>query len=161
LEKALPVVMVMDELPKPRDLFVLVRGQYDRRGDKVPVGIPSIFPPLATKSPTPNRLDLANWLVDPGHPLTARLAVHRWGQVYFGVGLVKTVEDLGITGEFPSHPDLLDWLATELIRTGWEVKAMQRLIVTSATYRQDSRVTKEGLDHDPDNRLLARGPRQR
>jgi hypothetical protein len=161
LEKALPVAMVMDELPKPRELFVLVRGQYDRRGDKVTVGVPSIFPPLSMKPQPPTRLDLANWLVDPGHPLTARVAVNRWWQMYFGTGLVKTVEDFGITGDSPSHPELLDWLATELVRTGWDVKAMQRLIVTSTTYRLDSRVTKEGLGRDPENRLLARGPRQR
>jgi hypothetical protein len=89
------------------------------------------------------------------------VAVNRWWQMYFGTGLVKTVEDFGITGELPSHPALLDWLATELVRTGWDVKAMQRLIVTSATYRQDSRVTKELADRDSDNRLLGRGPRQR
>jgi hypothetical protein len=165
IEKALPVVMVMDELPKQRDLFVLVRGQYDRRGDQVSVGVPAVFPPLgppvAHAPGSPNRLDLANWLVSADHPLTARVAVNRWWQSYFGTGLVKTVEDFGITGEFPSHPELLDWLATELVRTGWDVKAMQRLVVTSGTYRQDSRVTKERLDRDPENRLLARGPRHR
>ena len=101
---------------------------------------PPLGPPVAHAPGSPNRLDLANWLVSPDHPLTARVAVNRWWQMYFGTGLVKTVEDFGITGEFPSHPELLDWLATELIRTGWDVKAMQRLIVTSATYRQDSTV---------------------
>ena len=161
LEKALPVVMVMQELPKPRDLFVLKRGAYDARGEKVSVGVPAIFPPLAASRAAPNRLDLANWLVSPEHPLTARVAVNRWWEMYFGTGMVKTVEDFGITGELPSHPELLDWLATELVRTGWDVKAMQRLIVTSATYRQDSRVTKELADRDPENRLLARGPRHR
>ena len=161
LDKALPVVMVMEELSKPRDLFVLKRGQYDARGDKVAVGVPAVFPALPAKPQPANRLDLANWLVDPGHPLTARVAVNRWWEMYFGTGLVKTVEDFGITGELPIHPELLDWLATELIRTGWDVKAMQRLIVTSATYRQDSRMTKELLERDPENRLLARGPRHR
>ncbi len=165
LEKALPVVMVMEELPKPRDLYLLKRGQYDARGDKVSVGVPAIFPPLAAPvahAPgSPNRLDLANWLMAPEHPLTARVAVNRWWQMYFGTGLVKTVEDFGTTGELPSHPELLDWLATELVRTGWDVKAMQKLIVTSATYRQNSRITKELAERDPENRLLARGPRQR
>jgi hypothetical protein len=161
LEKALPVVMVMEELPKPRQLFVLKRGQYDQRGEAVSVGVPSVFPPLPATPQAANRLDLANWLVDPGHPLTARVAVNRWWQMYFGTGIVKTVEDFGTTGEMPSHPDLLDWLATELIRTGWDVKSMQKLIVTSATYRQDSRVTKELDERDSENRLIARGPRQR
>lgn len=161
LEKAPPVLMVMDELPRPRDLFVLNRGQYDRPGEKVSVGVPAVFPALRGTAHAANRWDLANWLVDPGHPLTARVAVNRWWQSYFGTGLVKTVEDFGITGEYPSHPELLDWLATELIRTGWDVKAMQRLIVTSATYRQDSRISKDALDRDADNRLLARGPRYR
>jgi hypothetical protein len=165
LEKSLPAVMVMEELPKPRELFVLKRGQYDARGEAVSVGVPAIFPPLGTPvahAPgSPNRSDLANWLVSPEHPLTARVAVNRWWQMYFGTGLVKTVEDFGTTGELPSHPHLLDWLATELVRTGWDVKAMQRLIVTSATYRQDSRITKELAERDSENRLLARGPRQR
>jgi hypothetical protein len=178
LEKALPVVMVMEELPKPRDLFVLKRGQYDARGEAVAVGVPGIFPPLPAKPQAANRLDLANWLVTPEHPLTARVAVNRWWQMYFGTGLVKTVEDFGTTGELPSHPELLDWLATELVRTGWDVKAMQRLIVTSATYRQDSTIAERGTRNaerqadprseirapsleDPENRLLARGPLQR
>jgi Protein of unknown function (DUF1553)/Protein of unknown function (DUF1549)/Concanavalin A-like lectin/glucanases superfamily/Planctomycete cytochrome C len=161
MEKAQPVLMVMEELPKTRELFVLNRGQYDRPGEKVTVGVPGVFPALGATLQAANRLDLANWLVDPQHPLTARVAVNRWWQSYFGTGLVKTVEDFGITGEYPSHPELLDWLATELIRTGWDVKAMQRLIVTSATYRQDSRMSKEALERDPENRLLARGPRYR
>ncbi|HEX3151086.1 MAG TPA: DUF1553 domain-containing protein [Gemmataceae bacterium] len=161
VEKTFPVVMIMEELPKPRELFVLKRGQYDRPGDKIAVGVPAIFPPLRVQSSAANRLDLANWLIDPQHPLTARVAVNRWWQSYFGVGLVKTVEDFGVTGEYPSHPELLDWLATELIRTGWDVKNMQRLIVTSATYRQDARMTKESVERDPENRLLSRGPRYR
>jgi hypothetical protein len=106
-------------------------------------------------------LTLAKWLVDPKHPLTARVAVNRYWQLYFGTGLVKTVEDFGSQGEAPSHPELLDWLATEFIRTGWDVKAMQRLIVTSAAYRQSSKVSPELLEKDPENRLIARGPRSR
>ena len=108
-----------------------------------------------------NRLTLAKWLVDPGHPLTARVAVNRFWQMYFGLGIVKTQEDFGVQGEPPSHPELLDWLATEFVRTGWDVRAMQRLIVTSATYRQSSKVTPALLEKDPENRLLARGPRVR
>jgi Protein of unknown function (DUF1553)/Protein of unknown function (DUF1549)/Domain of unknown function (DUF4375)/Concanavalin A-like lectin/glucanases superfamily/Planctomycete cytochrome C len=163
LEKSFPAVMVMEELPKRRDTFVLKRGQYDAVGEKVVAGVPAVFPALsvANASGSVDRLDLAKWLVDPVHPLTARVAVNRWWEMYFGTGLVKTVEDFGNTGEAPSHPDLLDFLATELIRTGWDVKAMQRLIVTSATYRQDSRATKAAIERNPENRLLARGPRSR
>src|SRR5258706_7788717 len=106
-------------------------------------------------------LGLAKWLVDPSHPLTARVAVNRFWQMYFGTGIVKTAEDFGSQGEAPVYPELLDWLATEFIRTGWDVRAMQRMIVTSATYRQSSRVTPELLERDPENRLLARGARFR
>jgi hypothetical protein len=122
--------------------------------------IPAALPPLPPGSPL-NRLGLAQWLVDPSHPLTARVAVNRYWQMYFGTGLVKTTEDFGSQGEAPSHPELLDWLATEFIRTGWDIRAMQRLIVTSAAYRQASRVTPELVEKDPENRLLARGPRFR
>jgi hypothetical protein len=108
-----------------------------------------------------NRLGLARWLVDPSNPLTARVAVNRYWQMYFGTGLVKTSEDFGNQGEDPSHPELLDWLATEFIRTGWDVKAMQRLIVTSAAYRQSSIATPALRERDPENRLIARGPRVR
>lgn len=161
IEKSMPVLMVMEEQATPRDLFVLKRGQYDRPGEKVSVGVPNVFPPLGHTAKTPTRLDLAKWLVSDAHPLTARVAVNRWWEMYFGVGLVKTVEDFGTTGEYPTHPELLDWLATELIRTGWDIKAMQRLIVTSATYRQSSAISKVNLERDPENRLLARGPRHR
>jgi hypothetical protein len=108
-----------------------------------------------------NRLGFAKWLVDPAHPLTARVTVNRHWRHYFGTGIVKTLEDFGVQGELPSHPELLDWLATEVIRTGWDVKATQRLIVTSATYRQSSRIAPELRERDPENRLLARGPRFR
>src|SRR5207249_2203880 len=104
---------------------------------------------------------LAKWLVQPDHPLTARVAVNRYWQMYFGIGIVKTQEDFGVQGESPFHPELLDWLATEFVRSGWDVRAMQRLIVTSATYRQSSKVTRALLEKDPENRLLARGPRGR
>jgi hypothetical protein len=121
-------------------------------------GVPSVLPPLPKDAPL-NRLTLARWLVDPSHPLTARVAVNRFWQMYFALGLVKTQEDFGVRGDPPSNPALLDWLATEFIRTGWDVRAMQRLIVTSATYRQSSKVTPALLEKDPENRLLARGPR--
>jgi hypothetical protein len=122
--------------------------------------VPAILPPLPTGAPS-NRLGLARWLTDPSNPLLARVTVNRFWQMYFGTGLVKTSEDFGAQGEAPSHPELLDWLATEFVRSGWDVKAMQRLIVTSATYRQASATTPALIERDPDNRLLARGPVQR
>jgi len=160
LDKAIPSSMVMEELKKPRDTFVLIRGDYRAKGEKVEPDVPSVLPPLPKDAPR-NRLGLARWLVDPAHPLTARVAVNHFWQLYFGAGLVKIAEDFGTRGEPPSHPALLDWLATEFIRTGWDVKAMQRLILTSATYRQSSGSTPELRAKDPENRLLARGPRFR
>ncbi|MBL8793401.1 MAG: DUF1553 domain-containing protein [Planctomycetia bacterium] len=155
-----PDTMVMDELPTPRATFVLIRGEYDKRGEKVTAGVPAVLQPLPSGVPN-NRLGFARWLVDPKNPLTARVTVNRFWQHYFGTGLVKTVDDFGSQGEWPSHPELLDWLATEFVRTGWDVKRLQELIVTSATYRQSSKVTKALLEKDPENRLLARGPRLR
>lgn len=160
LENSITTVMVMKEAAKPRETHVLARGDYQQKGEKVEPGVPAAWPKLKDGA-APNRLALAQWLVDPAHPLTARVAVNRYWQMYFGTGLVKTSEDFGSQGEPPSHPELLDWLATEFVRTGWDVKAMQRLIVTSATYRQSSRVSPELVERDPENRLLARGPRQR
>jgi hypothetical protein len=125
-------------------------------------GVPAILPPLTIHNgKRATRLDLAEWLVDPSHPLTSRVCVNRYWQMYFGNGIVKTAENFGSQGDPPSHPELLDWLATEFIRTKWDVRAMQRLIVTSAAYRQSSRVTPELLEKDPENRLIARGPRFR
>jgi hypothetical protein len=155
-----PTTMVMAERSEPRETFVLARGDYRNKTDRVEPGVPAMLPPLPKNEPR-NRLTLATWLVSPAHPLTSRVAVNRFWQMYFGTGLVKTQEDFGVQGEPPSHPELLDWLATEFIRTGWDVRAMQRLIVTSATYRQESQVTTECLEKDPENRLLARGPRMR
>ena len=160
LDNIVPTSMVMEEMAKPRETAVLARGDYRNRGEVVTPGVPAMLPPLPKDAPL-NRLSLAKWLVDPAHPLTARVAVNRYWQLYFGTGLVKTVEDFGSQGEPPSHPELLDWLATEFIRTGWDVKAMQKLIVTSAAYRQASRVTPELEERDPENRLIARGPRFR
>jgi hypothetical protein len=161
-EKTMLSVMVMEDLPKPRPMYPLKRGQYDQPDKIRPLepGTPSSLPGLPAGAPR-NRLGLAKWLVSPENPLTARVEANRIWQHHFGVGLVKTAENFGIQGEPPSHPELLDWLATELIRTGWDVKAMHRLIVTSATYQQASRVPPAMLAHDPENRLLARGPRYR
>ena len=154
--------MVMEDMPKPRDTFILTRGSYEKPTEKVSAGVPAILPPLSGgKSQAANRLDLARWLVSPENPLTARVTVNRFWQQFFGTGLVKTAENFGVQGESPSHPELLDWLATEFVGSGWDVKALHRLIVTSATYRQSSKVTPALLHRDPENRLLARGPRFR
>ena len=159
---AITKVMVMQEMKDPRDTYLLVRGQYDQpdESEKLAPSIPAVFGKLPEGLPN-NRLGLAKWLVHPENPLTARVIANRYWQKYFGAGLVKTVEDFGTRGELPSHPDLLDWLATEFMRLRWDIKAMQRLIVSSATYRQSSRVRAELLARDPENRLLARGPRFR
>ena len=152
--------MVMAESPRWKDSHLLIRGAYDKPGEKVEPGVPAVLPPLPAGAPN-NRLGFAKWVTDPHNPLTARVAVNRFWQTYFGTGLVKTAEDFGTQGEWPSHPELLDWLATEFIRTGWNVKAMQKLIVTSATYRQASSATPQSIERDPENRLLARGARFR
>ena len=160
IDKEIPSTMIMAEMDKPRDTYILRRGDYQMRGDKVEPNTPVILPPLPKDAPR-NRLTLAKWLVDPANPLTARVAVNHFWQLYFGIGIVKTSEDFGSQGDPPSNPELLDWLATEFERTNWDVKAMQRLIVTSAVYRQASKVTPGLLEKDPENRLLARGPRFR
>jgi hypothetical protein len=160
LEKSITTTMVMAEMSKPRDTFILGRGQYDNQGEKVTPGVPSFLPPMARDMPA-NRLGLAKWILAPSNPLTARVAVNQYWQQYFGTGIVKTAEDFGSQGEPPSHPELLDWLATEFVGSGWDVKAMQRLMVTSATYRQSSIASRELMERDPENRLLARGPRFR
>ena len=157
---AIPTAMVMQEMPQPRETFLLMRGEYDKPGDRVQAGVPAFLPPLP-EGASHDRLALAQWLVDPRHPLTARVIVNRYWQMYFGTGLVKTSEDFGAQGEPPSHPQLLDWLAREFVDSGWDVRHIQRLIVTSATYRQRSQATPALLAHDPENRLLARGPRLR
>src|SRR5204862_7590508 len=154
--QSLPTVMVMEEMPAPRETHVLIRGMYDRPGDIVNPTLPAVLASSSNAYP-PNRLGLARWLVDPSNPLLARVTVNRFWQMYFSVGIVKTTEDFGSQGEPPSHPELLDWLATEFVRTGWNVKALQKTIVMSATYRQSSRPSPELLAKDPDNRLLARG----
>jgi hypothetical protein len=153
----IPTVMVMQDLPKPREAHVLVRGAYDRPGALVTRAIPAVFNP----PPAADRLALAKWIVSPENTLTARVVVNRYWQMLFGTGLVKTVEDFGSQGEYPSHPELLDWLATEYVRLGWDTKSLLKTIVTSATYRESAAVTPEALQRDPENRLLARGPRKR
>ncbi len=156
-----PSTMVMQDMPKPRDIFVLIRGAYDRKGEKVLPGVPAAIAPALPANAPLNRLALARWIVDVRNPLPARVIVNRLWQHYFGTGIVKTAEDFGAQGEWPTHPELLDWLATEFEQSGWNVKRMQRLIVTSATYRQSSHVSASLAQRDPENRLLARGPRFR
>jgi len=160
LERSFPTVMVMAELPQRRPTHLLQRGQYDKPGEVVEPGVPSQLHPLPAGAPN-NRLGFAQWLIAPENPLTARVAVNRFWQMMFGVGLVKTVEDFGLQGEWPSHPELLDWMATEFVRSGWDVKGLLKLMVTSATYRQESKASPELLQRDPENRLLARGARFR
>jgi Protein of unknown function (DUF1553)/Protein of unknown function (DUF1549)/Planctomycete cytochrome C len=153
-------VMVMDTLPKPRETFMLVKGAYDKpTTDKATANAPAVLPKLTSQNPT--RLDLAKWLVSREHPLTARVTVNRCWQAFFGTGIVKTVEDFGVQGEKPSNQALLDWLAVEFMEHGWNMKALHKLIVMSATYRQSSKVTPQLHERDPENRLLARGPRFR
>ncbi len=160
LQNSFSSTMVMQEMAEPRETFVLARGDFRAKGEKVAPGVPASLSPLPPGAAA-NRLGLAQWLVDPSNPLVSRVTVNRYWQQYFGVGLVKTSEDFGSQGEWPSHPELLDWLAARFIDSGWNVKALQKLIVMSATYRQSSRVDPDKLKHDPYNRLLARGPRFR
>ncbi|MBI5772483.1 MAG: PSD1 domain-containing protein [Verrucomicrobia bacterium] len=187
VEKGVPFTFVMADLPEPREAFVMIRGQYNKPGDKVTRSTPAFLPPMKvgqasrltaamtsisnsnriqpetgeTPVPQSTRLDLAAWLTDRKHPLTARVTVNRFWQQLFGTGLVKTSNDFGSQGDPPSHPELLDWLATNFMDNSWDMKKFMKLLVTSATYRQDSKVTKRHLEIDPENRLLARGPRFR
>jgi hypothetical protein len=158
--RSLPRVMVMEDMPKPRPTFMLDKGLYNKPGEKVTAGTPGALPPMSPGAPI-NRLGLARWIVAPENPLTARVTVNRLWQQFFGVGLVKTAEDFGVQGEEPSHPELLDWLASEFVASGWNVKHLCQLIVTSATYRQSSKVSPELRERDPANLLLARGARFR
>ncbi len=177
IESAFATTLIFRETATPRQAFVLQRGEYDKRRDPVGRATPPVLPPLPFGAPN-NRLGMAQWLVDANHPLTARVAVNRFWQQVFGTGLVKTAEDFGSQGQPPSHPELLDWLAVEFMRgagqieplspqgrvagvRGWDVKAMMKLLVMSAAYRQSSRMTPELVRRDPENRLLARGSRYR
>ena len=155
-------VMVLHERAKPRETYRLVRGRYDHpdKSEKLAPATPPVIGGWNKKWPR-NRLGLAKWLMDPSHPLTSRVTVNRLWQHYFGTGLVKTSDNFGVQGDAPSHPALLDWLATEFIRRDWKLKAMHRLFVTSSVYRQESASPAGLLERDPENRLLARGPRKR
>jgi hypothetical protein len=175
LDNSVAATMVMQDMEKPRGAFILKRGQYDQRGEPVQPAVPAVLLASPNDAPT-NRLEFARWLVNGEHPLTARVTVNRFWQQFFGTGLVKTAADFGMQGEWPSHPELLDWLACEFMDprssrrekalisatpNRWDMKALIRLIVTSATYRQDARLTPKLHELDPENRLLARGPRFR
>ena len=162
LEMQIPNTMVMSEMAAPRDTFIKVRGAYDQNGEKVTPAAPAFLPqmpPRADGKPL-NRFDFAKWLVAKEQPLTARVTINRWWAMLFGTGLVKTVNDFGAQGEWPSHPELLDWLAADFMKD-WNAKRAIKQIVMSATYRQSSRVSPQLLERDSENRLLARGPRQR
>jgi hypothetical protein len=153
---------VFNDQPQMRDSFVMQRGAYDKPGEKVSRSTPAFLPPLAVpEGVAPSRLDLANWLVSPDHPLTARVAANRLWQQFFGMGLVKTSEDFGLQGEPPSHPELLDWLAAEYQKSGWNTRHLVKLLVTSRAFRRSGVVQQVQLARDPENRLLARGPRIR
>ena len=162
LEKQIPLTFVFADQPRMRDSFVMQRGAYDSPGAKVERGTPAFLPTLAVaEGKTPDRLDLAKWLVSADQPLTPRVAANRLWQQLFGDGLVKTSEDFGLQGEPPAHPELLDWLAAEYRDGGWNTRQMVRLLVTSRAFRRSSDVRPEQLAADPENRLLARGPRFR
>lgn len=155
-----PTTLIWREQQTPREAYILLRGQYDQRGEQVGRHAPAALPPMASNLPA-NRLGLAQWLVSPGHPLTSRVTVNRLWQQFFGMGLVRTSEDFGNQGTPPTHPELLDWLAVEFRESGWDVKSLVRLMVTSATYRQSSKASADSVLRDPDNASLARGPRRR
>jgi hypothetical protein len=157
---AVPSTMVMQEMAKPRDTFLLIRGDWQNKGEKVTADVPKSLPPLPPGVKN-DRLGLAKWLTAPNHPLTARVTVNRYWEQLFGIGIVRTSEDFGSQGEWPSNPQLLDYLATEFMAQKWDVKKFMKMLVMSAAYRQSSRVTPELEQKDPENRLLARGPRFR
>jgi hypothetical protein len=148
-------------MAKPRETHVLIRGSYDMPGEKVEPGVPEQLLGAWPRGAPVNRLGLAEWLTKPDHPLTSRVVVNRLWQQLFGEGIVKTSDNFGMQGEWPSHPELLDWLARDFIDSGWNVKALMKTMVLSATYRQDSAASPELTARDPENRLLARGPRFR
>lgn len=160
ISQAGPKVMIMQDRDKPRKTFILSHGLYNKPGDEVPAALPGFLATLPPEAPR-NRLGLAQWIVSSENPLTARVTVNRFWQMLFGTGLVKSSEDFGVQAEFPVHPALLDWLAAEFRDSGWNVKQLLRLILTSNTWKQSSRVTQALLERDPFNKLLARGPRFR
>jgi hypothetical protein len=160
VDGAVTTVMIMQEMPKPRQAHILIRGQYDHPGAPVDAHIP-LFLQIKGKTFPRNRLGLAEWIMDPKNPLTARVTVNRFWERFFGTGIVATTEDFGTRAEYPSHPELLDWLATEVVRLKWHLKPVLKEMVMSATYRQASAERPEIEKVDPANRLLARGPRFR
>lgn len=156
-----PTLAMAERDPQhPRKTFLHKRGEFTQPAEEVQPGVPAFLPPMDAKDPK-NRLGFARWLVSRGHPLTARVTVNRQWQAFFGTGIVKTLDDFGFQGEMPSNQELLDWLAVDFMENGWSMKKLHRQIVTSATYKQSSKVTPELLEKDPQNRLLARGPRVR
>jgi len=159
-QDTIPTLMVMEELHEPRPAFLLKRGAYDAPGERVERGVPAVLPAMPARYSN-DRHGFAKWLVSREHPLTARVAVNRFWQMLFGVGLVKTSEDFGVQGELPSHPELLDWLAVEFQQSGWNIKSLLKTMVLSATYRQSSKLTPALQHRDPGNRLMARAPRFR
>ena len=161
LDGEVPSTMVMAELETPRETRLLERGMYDAPGELVQPGVPEDLLGKWPEGAPRNRLGLAHWLTKPDHPLTARVVVNRFWQQLFGVGIVKTSDDFGYQGEYPPHLALLDRLALDFVESGWNIKAMFRTLVLSATYRQDSSISPAALERDPENRLLARGPRFR
>jgi hypothetical protein len=160
VRNGLAKVMVMEDQPQRRETFMLQRGLYTNPGAAVQAAVPASLPQVMSQQPL-NRLDLAGWLMSEQNPLTARVTVNRFWQQLFGVGLVKTANDFGVQAEVPLHPELLNWLAVEFRDSGWDVKRLMRLLVTSQVYRQSSVVTPELLERDPENRLLGRAPRYR
>jgi hypothetical protein len=161
LDQSIPGTMIYRDAPTPRQSFVMLRGQYDKTGDKVDPDTPSFLAPLAKNGKRPTRLDLARWIVAKENGLTPRVYVNRLWQQFFGIGVSKTANDLGTQGEVPVHPELLDWLAVHFRDNGWDIKATVRLMLTSAAFRRSAKVTPEMLRVDPENRLLLRGPRFR
>ncbi|MFT3879826.1 MAG: PSD1 and planctomycete cytochrome C domain-containing protein [Gemmatales bacterium] len=159
-DASIPATLISKERKDPRPAFILKRGEYDQRGDKVERGTPVMFPPMKSDA-RKDRLGLAQWLLDPNHPTTTRVAVNRFWQQVFGTGLAKTAEDFGLQGEPPTHLELLDWLAVEFRESGWDVKKLMKLMVMSNTYQQSAKVTPDRLAKDPGNRYYSRGPRHR
>ena len=160
VDRDIPLTLIWKERKEPRKSFMLTRGEYDQKGDEVTRQTPAVLPPLP-EGASNDRLGLALWLTDSSHPLTARVAVNRFWQQFFGIGLVKTSEDFGSQGDPPSHPKLLDWLAASFQENDWDVKSLVKSIVMSATYRQSSKMDPMLIERDPENRLFARGPRFR
>lgn len=160
-ESTFPVTVVSGERDEPLPAHVMLRGQYDKPGELVQAGTPAFLPPIEPTNGRVTRLDFARWLASPRHPLTSRVTVNRFWLQLFGAGIVRTPVDFGVQGDAPTHPELLDWIASEFMQSGWDVKKLVRLMVTSRTYRQDAYASPGLLELDPENKLLARGPRLR